>query len=159
SQLDGDGYLELCHRLSTSRGTTLYLQLSPQKCYNRPDFDNESLSGNRMKASIKSRAAVGRILLVLAILLCFAGPTCADFVLSMPRAATSSSVGDFTTDTFTIASSDPTDKIIGFNFTGPFGIFGSMNQVNPSGQLTVFGDNNSILPLINSSAAEDSQFD
>jgi hypothetical protein len=62
--------------------------------------------------------------------------------LSVSSAPTTNLSG-YTTDTLTVTDSDPTEKLVGFNFAGPnYGFFGPMNQVNPFGLPTIFSDNN-----------------
>jgi len=65
------------------------------------------------------------------------------------------------TDTLTAVSSDPTDKIVGFDFVGDGtskGLFGPMNQVNPFGLATVYTDNNAVIPAAGNTIDQDSQF-
>jgi len=64
----------------------------------------------------------------------------------------------YTTDTLTFTNTDATEKFIGFNFAAPFGFFGTMNQVNPVGQPTVYQDNNAFIALVSGTPDQDSQF-
>jgi len=64
----------------------------------------------------------------------------------------------FTTYTLT-ASTDDGSQIQGFDFGSKpeFGLFGSMNQVNPFGLVTVFNDNNAAIGAT-ADVSQDSQF-
>jgi hypothetical protein len=81
--------------------------------------------------------------------------------ISINVSSAPSSLAGFTTDTVTAVSSDPTDKLVGFDFVGNgsnYGFFGAMNQINPVGQPTVFQDNNPFFAFVGAQVDQDSQF-
>jgi len=82
----------------------------------------------------------------------------AGVIISQQSAPTVGLAG-FTTWTLT-ASSDNGAQIVGFDFASQptFGFFGSMNQVNPVGQPTIFQDNNAFFAFVGADISQDSQF-
>jgi hypothetical protein len=81
--------------------------------------------------------------------------------ITIDVASAPSSLAGFTVDTLTAKSSDPTDKLVGFDFVGDGtsrGFFGAMNQINPFGLPTIFTDNNAVIPAAGGQVDQDSQF-
>lgn len=78
-----------------------------------------------------------------------------------PQGIPTPNVPGFSTYQVTAYSSDPTDKLIGFDFAGgngTFGIFGSLHQVTPFGLSTIFADNNLAFLIVGAQVTQDTQF-
>jgi PEP-CTERM motif len=101
---------------------------------------------------------------VLGVLL-LAGASQASIIINQAKSA--SATPGYSLWTLTAVSTDQADTILGFDFAGDpanndpatgLGFFGTMGQVNPFTQSTVFQDNNSIITGTGRNTNEDSQF-
>lgn len=62
--------------------------------------------------------------------------------------------------TYTLTATTDIGQIQGFDFASQpaYGLFGSMNQVNPAGIATIFTDANAFFPFVSADVSQDSQF-
>jgi hypothetical protein len=97
--------------------------------------------------------------LAIGLVFYLAATSHAAIIISASFAPTTGLPG-YTTATVTATNTNATEKIIGFDFVGDGtkGFFGTMNQVNPAGQPTVFADNNGFFAFVGATPNQDSQF-
>jgi hypothetical protein len=106
-------------------------------------------------------AAMKMLLVCFSVIACSFLTTSANGALLVSSfSAPTPSLPGYVTQTVT-ATAAAGEKIIGFDFVGgggSYGIFGSMNQINPAGQPTVFQDNNPFFAFVGADVMQDSQF-
>jgi len=96
----------------------------------------------------------------LAAVLAIAATSKGAIITSVASAPTNPVGGpaNYTTQTLTFTNTDATEKFVGFNFASPLGFSGTMNQINPLGNASVYQDGNTFFPFVSATPDQDSQF-